>query len=291
MTKRPLGLPTEEAKTQPKQPRIASQYSGGGRGTVVVKSLAACLESDHFSLLEKWTLRHAARPYPSTQEKQQLAESCGLELESVHTWFRNMRKRKFFHLQRASRAPADAFETQLLAFMRDGSTAVTPPVGGGRDTARDTAPDVESPAPAVTVTPAPPQPPYRPRVRAPPPAQARYSAADVHAPRALAAGERRVVAAPGVGGSFGVLLDRGADCAVVAGFADEAIARATGLHVGDVVVAADQRRLAGAAWEDIVARIRCCGRAREPLDLVVRPPATLEPSATAGLDALLDAIA
>ena len=284
MTKRPLGLPTEEAKTQPKRPRIASQYSGGGRGTVVVKSLAACLESDHFSILEKWTLRHAARPYPSTQEKQQLAESCGLELESVHTWFRNMRKRKFFHLQRASRAPADAFEIQLLAFMRASPTAVTPPVG------RNTAPDVESPAPAVTVTPAPPQPPYRPRVRAPPPAQARYSAVNVHAPRALAAGERRVVVAPGVGGSFGVLLDRGEICAVVAGFADEAIARATGLHVGDVVVAADRRRLAGAAWEDIVARIRCCGRARESLELVVRPPATLEPSATAGLDALLDAI-
>ena len=32
------------------------------------------------------------------------------------------------------------------------------------------------------------------------------------------------------------------------------------------------RRLAGAAWDDIVARIRCCGRAGEPLELVVRKP-------------------
>ena len=43
------------------------------------------------------------------------------------------------------------------------------------------------------------------------------------------------------------------------------------------------RRLAGAAWDDIVARIRCCGRAGEPLELVVRKP-------NRGLDAVLDAI-
>ena len=51
----------------------------------------------------------------------------------------------------------------------------------------------------------------------------------------------------------------------------------------EVVVAADRRRLAGAAWDDIVARIRCCGRAGEPLELVVRKP-------NRGLDAVLDAI-
>ena len=111
----------------------------------------------------------------------------------------------------------------------------------------------------------------------------RYSPADIHPPRPLAPGERRVVVEPGVGGSFGVLLDRGEGCAIVAGFASDEIAEKTSLKVGEVVVAADRRRLAGAQWDDIVARIRCCGRAGEPLELVVRKP-------NRGLDAVLDAI-
>ena len=121
---RPVSHIAAAAASLPKRPRIASQYgsgSGGGprRGrTFPVRTLAECLASDNFSILEKWTLEHAAKPYPTSQEKQKLAERCGLELNSVHTWFRNMRKRKFFHLERGSRPPADAFETQLLAFMR-----------------------------------------------------------------------------------------------------------------------------------------------------------------------------
>jgi hypothetical protein len=66
------------------------------------------------------------------------------------------------------------------------------------------------------------------------------------------------------------LLDRGEGCAIVTGFASDDIAQSTSLKVGEVVVAADRRRLAGAAWDDIIARIRCCGLAGEPLELVVR---------------------
>jgi hypothetical protein len=122
--KRNRPTPAAAAASLPKRPRIASQYgsgSGGGprRGrTFPVRTLAECLASDNFSILEKWTLEHASKPYPTSQEKQKLAERCGLELNSVHTWFRNMRKRKFLHLEKGSRPPADAFETQLLAFMR-----------------------------------------------------------------------------------------------------------------------------------------------------------------------------
>ena len=226
--------------------------------------MAECLASDNFSILEKWTLEHAAKPYPTSQEKQKLAERCGLELNSVHTWFRNMRKRKFFHLERGSRPPADAFETQLLAFMR--AEGLKPPEV---KVVTPTAPAVAAPAPV----------PARP----PSLKGTRYSPADIHPPRPLAPGERRVVVEPGVGGSFGVLLDRGEGCAIVAGFASDEVAEKTSLRVGEVVVAADRRRLAGAAWDDIVARIRCCGRAGEPLELVVRKP-------NRGLDAVLDAI-
>ena len=168
-----------------------------------MRTLAECLASDNFSILEKWTLEHAAKPYPTSQEKQKLAERCGLELNSVHTWFRNMRKRKFFHLERGSRPPADAFETQLLAFMR--AEGLKPPEV---KVVTPTAPAVEAPAPA----------------RPPSLKGTRYSPADIHPPRPLAPGERRVVVEPGVGGSFGVLLDRGEGCAIVAGFASDEIA-------------------------------------------------------------------
>ena len=228
-----------------------------------MRTLAECLASDNFSILEKWTLEHASKPYPSSQEKQKLAERCGLELNSVHTWFRNMRKRKFFHLERGSRPPADAFETQLLAFMK--AEGLQPPE-------------------VKVVTPTAPAPTPAPSVPRPPSLKGtRYSPADIHPPRPLAPGERRVVVEPSVGGSFGVLLDRGEGCAIVAGFASDEIAEKTSLKVGEVVVAADRRRLAGAQWDDIVARIRCCGRAGEPLELVVRKP-------NRGLDAVLDAI-
>ena len=79
------------------------------------------------------------------------------------------------------------------------------------------------------------------------------------------------------------MLERGEGCAIVAGFASDDIAEKTSLRVGEVVVAADGRRLAGAAWDDIVARIGCCGRAGVPLELVVRKP-------NRGLDVGLDAI-
>ena len=146
---RPVSHIAAAAASLPKRPRIASQYgsgSGGGprRGrTFPVRTLAECLASDNFSILEKWTLEHASKPYPTSQEKQKLAERCGLELNSVHTWFRNMRKRKFFHLERGSRPPADAFETQLLAFMR--AEGMKPPEV---NVVTPTAPVVKEPAPA-----------------------------------------------------------------------------------------------------------------------------------------------
>ena len=198
---RPVSHIAAAAASLPKRPRIASQYGsgfGGGprRGrTFPVRTLAECLASDNFSILEKWTLEHAAKPYPTSQEKQKLAERCGLELNSVHTWFRNMRKRKFFHLERGSRPPADAFETQLLAFMR--AEGLKPPEV---KVVTPTAPAVEAPAPS----------------RPPSLKGTRYSPADIHPPRPLApgrapggrrAGRGRVVW--GVIGSGRRVCDRG----------------------------------------------------------------------------------
>jgi len=137
-----------------KRSRIASQYAAGPRKvrprrgrTFRVRSLAECLASDNFSILEKWTLEHASKPYPTSQEKQNLAERCCIERGSVDQWFQNMRKRKFFHLERGSRLPEDAFETQLLAFMRAGG--MKPPAVPVVAAAPERARRVVTPAPVA----------------------------------------------------------------------------------------------------------------------------------------------
>jgi len=211
------------------------------------RPLAECLAGEWFSPLEKWTLAHAERPYPTAAEKVRLAALAGLQLGAVHTWFRNMRKRKYFHLERGVRPPADAFETQLLSLMPH---APQPPT-------HDTRFSPPAPAPAA-------------------PGLGALLEAVAAAQHVHAGAETRVVLAP-VRGSFGVLLDRAPGAAVVAGFGDAGVERASGLRVGDVVVAADGRRLAGAPWEDVVRRIRARGRAGEPLELVVRPAGAAAP--------------
>ena len=212
------------------------------------RPLAECLAGEWFSPLEKWTLAHAERPYPTAAEKVRLAALAGLQLGAVHTWFRNMRKRKYFHLERGVRPPADAFETQLLSLMPH---APQPPTHDTRF------PPPPAPAPAA-------------------PGLGALLEAVAAAQHVRAGAETRVVLAP-VRGSFGVLLDRAPGAAVVAGFGDAGVERASGLRVGDVVVAADGRRLAGAPWENVVRRIRARGRAGEPLELVVRPAGAAAP--------------
>ncbi|KAJ8600359.1 hypothetical protein CTAYLR_000689 [Chrysophaeum taylorii] len=73
------------------------------------------LQPPEFNDLERWTLRNAHHPYPTTQEKEQLAEVLNLSIGQVQHWFSNMRKRKYFPVIDLRRPPRDDFEVHLLS--------------------------------------------------------------------------------------------------------------------------------------------------------------------------------
>ncbi|KAI8871841.1 hypothetical protein GQ42DRAFT_106637, partial [Ramicandelaber brevisporus] len=43
------------------------------------------------AILKKWLLDHVKHPYPSEDEKHQLAEQCGMTLSQISNWFINAR--------------------------------------------------------------------------------------------------------------------------------------------------------------------------------------------------------
>ncbi|KNC86410.1 hypothetical protein SARC_01460 [Sphaeroforma arctica JP610] len=46
------------------------------------------------SILKKWLYENQDCPYPSDEQKQQLAEECQLEIQQIRNWFANTRNRK-----------------------------------------------------------------------------------------------------------------------------------------------------------------------------------------------------
>ena len=48
---------------------------------------------DQLSILKKWVDEHASEPYPSPEEKAELAEQVGMEVRQIEHWFTNRRKR------------------------------------------------------------------------------------------------------------------------------------------------------------------------------------------------------
>ena len=67
-------------------------------------SLAGALADDRWDVCQKWTFAHAAAPYPSAEEKADLARKAGWPPGRVNHWFSNMRKRKYLKLRDGSRA-------------------------------------------------------------------------------------------------------------------------------------------------------------------------------------------
>lgn len=47
-------------------------------------------------ILKDWILTNIENPYPSKQVKKDLAESTGLSIEQVNTWFKHTRRKKWF---------------------------------------------------------------------------------------------------------------------------------------------------------------------------------------------------
>ncbi|CAF0903909.1 unnamed protein product [Didymodactylos carnosus] len=51
------------------------------------------LSEDAVSILNSWYYSHIEKPYPTSDQKSELAEQCGVSLKKVSTWFNNRRTR------------------------------------------------------------------------------------------------------------------------------------------------------------------------------------------------------
>eukprot|EP01134_Creolimax_fragrantissima_P002245 CFRG2245T1 len=65
----------------------------GGASTNVAKRRRQLPPAAH-SILKKWLYENQDCPYPSDEQKQQLAEECQLEIQQIRNWFANTRNRK-----------------------------------------------------------------------------------------------------------------------------------------------------------------------------------------------------
>ena len=68
---------------------------------------------DQLSILKKWVDEHASEPYPSPEEKAELAEQVGMEVKQIEHWFTNYRKR---HWSKKASLGADGNDDEAGAF-------------------------------------------------------------------------------------------------------------------------------------------------------------------------------
>ena len=55
---------------------------------------------EQLNILKQWFDEHASDPYPSPEEKVDLAEAVGMEIKQIEHWFTNQRKRHWDKQQR-----------------------------------------------------------------------------------------------------------------------------------------------------------------------------------------------
>jgi len=71
------------------------------------------LETSH--ILTSWLLAHKKNPYPTQQQKQQLAVETNLDVSQVQNWFINIRKRHLAPLRTGKRKPRSFLDFVLCA--------------------------------------------------------------------------------------------------------------------------------------------------------------------------------
>lgn len=57
------------------------------------KTTTAVLDSKATDILNKWFDDHSDKPYPTKQEKEELARRCKMSIKQLSTWFNNKRYR------------------------------------------------------------------------------------------------------------------------------------------------------------------------------------------------------
>ena len=72
-------------------------------------------EKDQVLPLTQWLLDHSSNPYPSMEDKAELANASGLSTQQVQNWFINMRKRHWTPMMNGKRKPRTFLDYVILS--------------------------------------------------------------------------------------------------------------------------------------------------------------------------------
>jgi hypothetical protein len=72
-------------------------------------------EKNQVQPLTEWLLKHSSNPYPSMDDKADLAMKSGLSTQQVQNWFINMRKRHWTPMMNGKRRPRTFLDYVILS--------------------------------------------------------------------------------------------------------------------------------------------------------------------------------
>ena len=104
----------------------SSDERGGGSasraGSESKRSSSGKFEKDQVLPLTEWLLKHSSNPYPSMDDKAELAIKSGLSTQQVQNWFINMRKRHWTPMMNGKRRPRTFLDYVILSSQQGDSS-------------------------------------------------------------------------------------------------------------------------------------------------------------------------
>lgn len=98
---------------------MARDRSGSFERTITYKNkgkrTSGKFEKNQVLPLTEWLLKHSTNPYPTMEDKAELARESGLSTQQVQNWFINMRKRHWTPMMNGKRRPRTFLDYVILS--------------------------------------------------------------------------------------------------------------------------------------------------------------------------------
>lgn len=107
----------------------APQYERGGykmSSAEAKRSASGKFEKNQVLHLTEWLLKNSSNPYPSMDDKADLAQRSGLSTQQVQNWFINMRKRHWTPMMNGKRRPRTFLDYVILSSQKGGKDGSGP---------------------------------------------------------------------------------------------------------------------------------------------------------------------
>eukprot|EP00615_Pteridomonas_danica_P002924 CAMPEP_0114366706 /NCGR_PEP_ID=MMETSP0101-20121206/29485_1 /TAXON_ID=38822 ORGANISM="Pteridomonas danica, Strain PT" /NCGR_SAMPLE_ID=MMETSP0101 /ASSEMBLY_ACC=CAM_ASM_000211 /LENGTH=260 /DNA_ID=CAMNT_0001515917 /DNA_START=911 /DNA_END=1690 /DNA_ORIENTATION=+ len=95
--------------------RSSSSLSSSSSSSSSKRTTSGKFEKNQVLPLTEWLLKHSSNPYPSMEDKSELANQSGLSTQQVQNWFINMRKRHWTPMMNGKRRPRTFLDYVILS--------------------------------------------------------------------------------------------------------------------------------------------------------------------------------